>query len=249
MLSPESRAFLDDLRLYLYSYGKKEEEIEEIVSELEDHLREAEKRGKSIHDVTGGSPQAYMEQLRQEMSTDRKEVVSALLSSFPLAMSYVMLPDLVRGRASYNWLDVVGYPLLFIGTLAGFILLMRLEASRSLSKLLRWGMYVVVGVLPTLLFLAIILAGRFLELSPIFVPTPVQSWVIAAILILFLLGNSIYNRTWLTIIVPVIFVAPEYIADLFTTSPQSHALLSLGIMYAMFFLLMGVTFWRSRSKG
>lgn len=43
-LSPESRKFIEDLRLYLFSTGKSDQEIEDIVAELEDHLWEAEKR-------------------------------------------------------------------------------------------------------------------------------------------------------------------------------------------------------------
>jgi hypothetical protein len=37
-LSRESRDFLENLRLYLFSSGKNEKEMEEIIEELEDHL-------------------------------------------------------------------------------------------------------------------------------------------------------------------------------------------------------------------
>ena len=41
-LSDKSRKFIDDLRLYLFSSGKNDQEIKEITEELEDHLHEAE---------------------------------------------------------------------------------------------------------------------------------------------------------------------------------------------------------------
>ena len=37
-LSDKSRKFIDDLRLYLFSSGKNDQEIREIAEELEDHL-------------------------------------------------------------------------------------------------------------------------------------------------------------------------------------------------------------------
>ena len=40
-LSREAAAFIDNLHLYLLSSGKKDKEINEIVEELTDHLREA----------------------------------------------------------------------------------------------------------------------------------------------------------------------------------------------------------------
>lgn len=74
-ISMESRDFLENLRVYLISSGKKEIEINEIIEELEDHLYEAEKNGKKIDDIIGKSPKEYMEQVANEISFDLKGVV------------------------------------------------------------------------------------------------------------------------------------------------------------------------------
>lgn len=66
-LSQESNRFIEDLRVYLYSSGKKESEIHEIIEELEVHLFEAEANGKSIKQVVGNSPKLYMQSISKEM--------------------------------------------------------------------------------------------------------------------------------------------------------------------------------------
>jgi len=43
-LSKKSQEFIENLNLYLFSKGKNPDEIEDIVSELEVHLFEAEKK-------------------------------------------------------------------------------------------------------------------------------------------------------------------------------------------------------------
>lgn len=47
-ISKEGAEFLENLRVYLFSNGKKWDEIEAIVDELETHLIEAEEKGKPI---------------------------------------------------------------------------------------------------------------------------------------------------------------------------------------------------------
>lgn len=75
-LSKESKDFIGRLQLYLMASGKKEKEIEEITEELEDHLLEAERRGKSVQDVVGQSPKEYMEQFSREMILDKRMILN-----------------------------------------------------------------------------------------------------------------------------------------------------------------------------
>ena|SRR5690625_3616153 len=72
-LSEDSKEFLENLRVYLFSSGKNSEEIEEIeeiVEELQVHLSEAEKSGKPMEKIIGNSPKEYMEMISDEMVID-----------------------------------------------------------------------------------------------------------------------------------------------------------------------------------
>ncbi len=72
-LSMKSTKFLEDLKIYLFSSGKKNEEIDDIIRDLADHLYEAESNGKSIEQIIGSSPKEYMQSLSAEMKTDYKD--------------------------------------------------------------------------------------------------------------------------------------------------------------------------------
>ncbi|WP_159886712.1 HAAS domain-containing protein [Paenibacillus puerhi] len=232
MLSQKATDFLTDLKVYLRTYGKDEKEIQEIVDELEDHILQAEKDGKRIEEITGDSPKAYMDQLRAEMKTDRKEIQSVLLLFFPLALAFVVLPDALRGKAAYTLLDIVGNLAAFSIGLGMFILFLRMESSRTLSAFTRILMYGLIGAVPLGMFLGIKLANDYMEISPVFVATPLQNVLIAAACAIFLIGYAIFARTWVVIVVPCLSIAPNFIADIFTSTPQNHAMVSLGIMFA-----------------
>ena len=68
--SKKSQEFTENLRLYLFSSGKNPDEIEDIVNQLEDHLFEAEKKGKPIEKIIGKSPKEYMKMVSNEMAID-----------------------------------------------------------------------------------------------------------------------------------------------------------------------------------
>ncbi|WP_339164155.1 hypothetical protein [Siminovitchia sp. FSL W7-1587] len=64
MLSDKSKAFIENLRLYLVTSGKKQKEINELIDELKVHLIEAEKQGKSIDEMIDCTPEQYMNSLK-----------------------------------------------------------------------------------------------------------------------------------------------------------------------------------------
>ena len=96
-LSVKSEKFIDDLRVYLFSSGKNDQEIKEITEELEAHLHEAEQNGKSIDQIVGASPKEYMMSISSEMKTDYR----SWAKYFPLivvgAMSFSIFGDLLQG--------------------------------------------------------------------------------------------------------------------------------------------------------
>ena len=78
-LSKESEQFLSNLRVYLMTSGKKEEEILRVIEKVEHQLLEAEQEGKSIQSIIGNSPEVYMKAIGKEMKTDMKGTVFVCL--------------------------------------------------------------------------------------------------------------------------------------------------------------------------
>ena len=67
MVSKQAEQFLVELRMYLISKGKNDQEINEITEELEVHLMEAEAAGKDVSHIIGDSPKNYMKSIGESM--------------------------------------------------------------------------------------------------------------------------------------------------------------------------------------
>ncbi|TKC17106.1 HAAS domain-containing protein [Robertmurraya kyonggiensis] len=211
-ISKDSREFLENLRLYLFSSGKNGKEIEEIIGELEDHLFEAEKNGKNVEDIIGKTPKEYMEQIANEMSID----IKGLLKYIPIivigAFSYILLGDAIRGELEYSVFEMVGYPFIFLFSLLLTSVLFKYVASNKISKIKEWFMFGVMGSTPLVLFIALIFLDRFYHTPAI--QLGVVGKVIAIILpILVFVGIAIWSKTWVSIVLPIILFFPEFILD------------------------------------
>lgn len=67
-LTKENLKYYEDMLLYIrLSYVKSEQETEEILSELLDHLLEAQKEGRSAEEVFGDEPKKYADEIIGEL--------------------------------------------------------------------------------------------------------------------------------------------------------------------------------------
>ncbi|SMO45710.1 HAAS domain-containing protein [Melghirimyces algeriensis] len=211
-ISKESREFIEDLRLYLISSGKNEKEIEEIAGELEDHLYEAEKDGKDINDIIGKTPREYMEQLANEMSFDFKGLLKFIPVTILGAISYILMGDALRGEMEYSLLDLIGYPFIFLFTLFLSATSFKYVASNEISKTKEWLIFWIVGSTPTVLFLAFIYWNE--NYDPVTYQVGTVGNVIAIVLsILIFIGISIWNKSWVFIIIPAILFLPQVLIE------------------------------------
>jgi len=248
MLSKKAEQFLTDLKVYLITSGKSEKEIQEIVNELEDHLAEAEKRGKNIDQITGGSPKAFMEQIGREMPAARKEMRNFLLLVFLWVTALIIFPDAIRGHASYSLLEIVGSTIGYAVGLGLLIVYLRLDSSRSLPGTARIALKGAAAFVPFGIFLGVRLAERWMEPGPVFVATPAQSYVLAAACALFFVGYAVVAKTWAAVVFPALMVVPDLAADALTASPADRALLSSVILFAAFALYVAYMASRKRKK-
>ncbi|MFD2924408.1 HAAS domain-containing protein [Halobacillus naozhouensis] len=231
ILSNQSREFLENLRLYLVSSGKKEEDIEDIVSELGDHLSEAEKQGKSVHDIVGQSPREYMEQLGGEMRVDSKSIVKYGTFFLMGALAYILLGDVIRGGIELSVMQLVGYPVIFflyIGLIAGVF---RHIASSQPSKRKQWTLLGILGVVPISLFLGLIILNEKYE-TPAIQFSDSANLLTAISSVVIFIGMSVWSKTWVSILVPLFIFGPELLLNITDFQESTKITLSSLLMFA-----------------
>lgn len=210
LLSKESQTFLENLRLYLFSSGKHEEEIEEIVAELEDHLIQAEKSGTSIERIVGHSPKEYMESLSKEMDVDvrgwMKYGVLILIGAF----SMTLIPDVLRGNLSYSLYYILSNVTIMLLFLFGTALCFKYLASHTVSTIKSFVLLGTLSAVPLLLFITVLLTDRIIA-SPTFVINTFGTAIIGVLAVLALTLISIWAKSWVCLIIVALLTLPEYL--------------------------------------
>ncbi|WP_071461513.1 HAAS domain-containing protein [Bacillus massilinigeriensis] len=238
-ISSESREFLENLRFYLISSGKKEKEIEEIIGELEDHLSEAEQNGKNVEDIIGKSPKEYMEQIANEMPVDIKGLLKYIQIIVIGAFSYILMGDAIRGELEYSLIDMIGYPFIFLLSLLLTSVLFKYVASNKITKTKEWLLFGIVGSTPLPLFIALIFLDRFYD-TPTIQFGVIGNFIAIVFSIVVFVGIAIWSKTWVSIILPIILFLPEFIINKFSLEESTKIILS-GIIPPVCFAAYALT--------
>jgi hypothetical protein len=228
-LSKKSQEFIDNLQLYLVTSGKKEDDIEDIVQELEDHLMEAEKRGKSVETIVGQSPKAYMEQLSNEMSFDKSWITKYLPMFILGAFAYMVLGDAIRGEMTYSLLQLIGYPLISILFLLAVWLTFKYLASHTPPK---WGERLLFGVLavfPIFAFVGLLFVNRQSDQPVVIEVGQTGTTITISLCILIFIFLSLWGKSWAFIILPLIMFGPELLLDKTSITEETKAIINLPV--------------------
>ncbi|UAL47640.1 hypothetical protein K7887_01205 [Sutcliffiella horikoshii] len=231
-LSKKSQTFIENLRIYLFSCGKKTNEIDEITDELEVHLYEAEKENKSVEHIIGSSPKEYMEQISGEMSFDvrgwAKYVPIIILGAF----SGIVLKDIVFGGFQYSLVELIGYPLVCIVLLLAYMWTFRHISSHNFSKAKEFFFLYLVSFLSIAMFVGLMFLPNYIE-SPIIMHGYYGNLIVASMAISFLIGISIWSKTIVSIVLPIFYIVPEYLVGFTDLSVGNQLWISSLIMYAL----------------
>ncbi|MGD6873885.1 HAAS domain-containing protein [Sutcliffiella horikoshii] len=231
-LSKKSQTFIENLRVYLFSCGKKTNEIDEITDELEVHLYEAEKENKSVEHIIGNSPKEYMEQISGEMSFDvrgwAKYVPIIILGAF----SGIVLKDIVFGGFQYSLVELIGYPLVCIVLLLAYMWTFRHISSHNFSKAKEFFFFGSASFLSMALFLGLMFLPNYID-SPIIMLGYYGNLIVASLAITFLIGISIWSKTIVSIVLPFFYIVPEYLVGFTVLSAGNQLWISSIIMYAL----------------
>jgi uncharacterized membrane-anchored protein len=244
MLSKKSEQFLTELRLFLISKGKNDNEINEITEELEVHLLEAEAAGKDVSHIIGESPKQYMKSIGESMKTDFRQLAVLVPMAVLLLAAYISLGPAIEGKFSLSfsiiWIAIsTGILSLIISGLLLFKVLPKFFHSK-------WGYILTIGTFLLMTGLDVIITLWFKKqgFEPSFIATPFQNNLIIVICIVIFITSAIYTKTWFTIIIPMFIslgpLANRFIPDEINKNPTYilYTILLLGISALVIFLFI-----------
>jgi uncharacterized membrane-anchored protein len=234
-LSKKSEKFIDDLKLYLFSSGKNDQEIKDITEELEVHLYEAEQNGKSIEQIVGASPKEYMMSISSEMKNDYRAWAKYVPLIILGAMSFSILGDLIKGPLSYSLLKIIGTIFNSILFLGGVMFAFRYVARNQVSRMKEFLIFMLPIVI-SMLFIGAILIVDSIYQTPVIEFGLVGSYLIGFIFLLFIIVFSVWAKT---VVLPITLIAlhlPTFLLS-FTTFNEGTQLIT-GMM--MTYLIMGL---------
>lgn len=190
-LSSKSQIFLENLRVYLSSNRKNLNEIEEITNELENHLFEAEQDGKPIEKVVGESPKEYMEMVSEEMETDHKGWFKYICLIIFGSFAYTSLPDLIDLNLSYSIMEIISYvvftSVFILLAFSGFKYTSTMDKTFTKQVVVYFGIVILLSAL----YFGLIYLNKIID-SPIIYFGTIGSLIVAAIIVLFLIGFLVW---------------------------------------------------------
>jgi hypothetical protein len=229
-LSQKSRSFLENLRVYLFSSGKKSDEIEEIIEELESHLIEAEQHGKPIEKIIGKSPKAYMEMVSNELTIDFRTWFQYIVIIIFGAFSFTIFQDILAGTLSYSLLELIGH-IAITGIFTFLIFLVfKYISSNALSNTIQMVILSLIGLIPVGLFVGLHFLNKSVE-TPVIEFGQTGSLIIVAITILFIFAISIWAKTGILIVIVTLLTLPEYLLDKTTLNQETQLILSTVVSF------------------
>ncbi|UOQ84475.1 HAAS domain-containing protein [Gracilibacillus salinarum] len=233
-LSAKSEDFLENLKLYLFSSGKNMDESEEIIEELESHLYEAEKAGKNIDEIISMSPKTYMEQIADEVPFDLLSLLKYIPIIFLGGFSYILLGQVIRGDLSYSFVQLIGYPVIFLCFLLITSVTFKMIASKNLTRVTEWLLFLMPGMLIICFFIGLHYLNDFID-SPDIRFGDTVSIITAILAICILIAIALWSKTWFSIIIPIILFLPEAAVRM-TAFPEETKIIVTSALTIVLFL-------------
>ncbi|HEK9102731.1 NADH dehydrogenase subunit [Bacillus pfraonensis] len=210
MLSTKSEQFLIELRMYLLQRGKKDEDINAIVEELEVHLTEAESRGQSVDHIIGKSRKQHMKNIGKELPTDKEGLLVIIPAAILVIIAYMCFAPALRGefKISQNILLFGSLPVFLTIAIFAVVFFKGLPKVYPSKKnsiiLLITTQFITIGGWFGFYFW---LDGR-LD-TDYFVATTMQNYAIASVCLLIFISFALYTKSWATILAAfVICIGP-----------------------------------------
>ncbi|MCM2987807.1 hypothetical protein M3580_00975 [Bacillus safensis] len=239
MVSKETRHILLELKLYLISKGKNQDEIDELMDELTTHAVEAEKDGKTGEDVFGGDPRSYADELAKELSGNHKDWVPFVSAFLIGSLFYMILADAISQNLSYSWFALIGYPLVLAVNVIMTIVMFRASAFQTGGRAFLY--FWMLGIFQLTAMVTIKLLDKNLG-TPLLVLTPGHRWGVIVIMLLCIVVFNAILKANVVSLIPIIFFGPQLIFEwIGWTSPSMillQSLLSLVILIGFMLIVL-----------
>ncbi|KHE69767.1 hypothetical protein [Halobacillus sp. BBL2006] len=247
-LSNESQKFIGNLRAYLLSSGKREQEIDEITEELEDHLHEAEQSGKSVEDIIGQSPKEYMKQFEDEMAFDYQWIYKIIPLIYLGAVSYILIQKVLDEGVVFTLLELVGYPVIFMIVILSYALTVRYISSHQPGKSKEWLLFGTIGIVQAGLFIGILFLDDAIN-SPEFDFGMTGNVIAVIFAVAMFIGMAIWSKVWIPIILPIILFVPDFLIRFIDVGEPTETILSSSIVLSITLLYFFILIKIDKTKG
>ncbi len=239
MVSKRAEQFLVELRMYLISKGKNDQEINDITEELEVHLMEAEAAGKDITHIIGDSPKNYMKSIGESMKTDFRQLAGLVPLMIVLITAYLSIGPAIEGDFSVSQ-GTIWFALVISSTC---VLIYGLFLFKVMPKFFhsKWGYVLFFGtsLIVTGVMVAFLLWYKTQDFEAIFVASPMQNNLIIVLCAVIFIGAALYTKTWFTILIPL-FISMGSIATRFVPAEANNDPLYITITILVFLLASAV---------
>ncbi|MGF3113577.1 HAAS domain-containing protein [Facklamia sp. P13055] len=234
-LSKQSKEFLENLTVYLVSKGKETNEIEEIVSELEDHLIQAEGQGKPIEHIIGSSPKDYMRSIANEMLVDHRSAIKNIIGIMVASYSFIILPNLMRGEFSFSILEIMGHLVIAGAFIVAVLAAFRNIIPARLSDKMKYLVFAIISLVTIAAYVALYYVDSMTQ-TPVITLDSTVSLLIGSIMVLNLILLSIWSKTAVLLVTLLLITLPEYLLNLSPLPYELKQILTLIIMIGGFAL-------------
>lgn len=227
MLSKASEKFLREFYIEMMARGKDDDAVEEMSAELEDHLIQAEKDGKTIEQVTGGSVKEYIKNISREMPTTNH--IKKWIALFIIYLIGIMtIPSLIGGRFDWTLSQLLCDLLIIIlgpAALYSVFKTVFVNYTDSKTKKIDRAGYVIIFSF-SLLYMAILVGGLYLArqfpLVEIFNLQNRTNMIIGLVLLAVLIVGTLIMKQYFFSLLALGLALPEIIAQIFVGgSPES----------------------------
>ncbi|MCR6111905.1 hypothetical protein HXA35_16275 [Bacillus sp. A301a_S52] len=246
-LSEKSKKFIDDLKLYLFSNGKNEQEIKEITEELEVHLYEAELNGKSVDRIIGPSPKEYMQSISSEMKTDYKAWVKYIPLIIMSAFSFSVFVDLLQGTLSYSLLKIIGTFVYSIIFFIGIIVAFRYVARNQVSRVQEF-IILLLPVFISTLFIGGVIVADSIYTTPMVSFGKLGSGIIGLFSVCFVIAFSIWARNAILPVTLIALYLPTMVLSLTSYNQESQLIVGMLMPYLLIGTYLFYVFKREKKK-
>lgn len=213
-LTKENEAIYEDMLVYIrLNANKSEQQTEEVLLELLEHLLHAQNEGKSAHDVFGNDLKQYCDDLIKEIPGEKKS--QTLLFGAYLIIHLLGLISTVFGGLSYvlfKWFDlgtehftftlgkgltVIAISLLLLFGFIAIVLKWLKSSTFKAKKRNKWKEFLEVWLISTAYIALTIFIPRFIPDFGVSISIPLLYFGIAGVLfvLLALLINKRYRVT------------------------------------------------------